>query len=85
MDFSSSLGAVYLVAFYSLWAQLGGLIGFDGIAPADRLLETLQNAGDGGEVMPWWKAPTLCWWLGASEETLNVLACAGMGLVWVLS
>ncbi|MEE2789839.1 MAG: lipase maturation factor family protein [Myxococcota bacterium] len=74
------LGLVYLIAFWSLWDQLGGLIGYDGIAPADRWLAHVQSAGHGAEPISWWKVPTLCWWLGAGEDTLNVLVCAGCGL-----
>ena len=37
--FLRALGAVYLVAFLSLWVQVAGLVGSRGILPAATLLD----------------------------------------------
>ena len=52
------LGAIYLIAFLSLGAQLPGLIGRDGILPAGKFLEAV-TASFGPERFR--LVPTLCW------------------------
>ncbi len=42
------LGIVYLVAFLSLFYQLEGLIGSDGLLPADRYLDRIRAAQPDG-------------------------------------
>jgi uncharacterized membrane protein YphA (DoxX/SURF4 family) len=66
------LGFVYLTAFASLWPQVIGLIGSDGIVPASQLLTSLHT--EGGSVLR--DAPTL-FWFGISNNGL--LACCGIG------
>lgn len=68
------LGVVYLLAFGSLWLQIDGLSGSQGIAPVAPGLEALQ--GKLG-VERWWQLPTL-FWFGASDILLHV-AC-GVGV-----
>jgi lipase maturation factor 1 len=67
------LGFVYLVAFVSLWTQILGLAGHDGILPAREFLDFVR-AQVGG--MRYVFVPTLCW-LNASDTFLNVVAGAG--------
>jgi hypothetical protein len=63
-------GLTALVAVAAFWAQLPGLVGAQGIAPATQTLEALARAGVG-----WAQVPTLLW-LWPSDGTLHLL-CAG--------
>ncbi len=78
--FIRGLGLVYLFAFGSLWSQLSGLIGTEGIAPADLYLGLLEKHVAQSDALSWWQFPTLSWFLGADETTLHILAAAGCAL-----
>ena len=65
------LGIVYLIAFVSLWLQVHGLIGSQGILP---IADVLHTAG----LTPL-NFPTLCW-LNASDGFLHGLCAAGVVL-----
>jgi len=67
------LGAAYLCAFLSLWTQLGGLIGSQGMLPA---AEFLQVAAERLGVVRFWLLPTLCW-LSSSDASLYALCAMG--------
>src|ERR1700743_1614337 len=61
--FLSCLGIIYLIAFVSLWVQMSGLIGSDGIVPVQQTMEALKNEADNAH-MGWsryYRMPTLCW------------------------
>jgi predicted DCC family thiol-disulfide oxidoreductase YuxK len=79
------LGGIYLVAFLSLWTQLSGLIGNNGILPAGQFISDAgkyfqaQNIGVGR----FYELPTLCW-LSASHGFLTFLCAAGVVLSVVL-
>ncbi len=93
--FLRGLGLIYFIAFFSLWLQIDGLIGSEGILPAQRFLENFQEQTGGG----FGELPTL-FWLNSSDVMLNALALAGAllafaaillpfstilwGLLWVL-
>jgi uncharacterized membrane protein YphA (DoxX/SURF4 family) len=68
--FLSGLGAVYLCAFASLWAQIHGLIGENGIAPVGDTLDWMEEQGRG--VL---RFPTLLW-IDRSDGALDAL-CGG--------
>lgn len=68
------LGAVYLVAFVSLVAQLGPLLGARGLTPAVRFLDQLR-----GEPGIAWSLPTL-FWADASDPALFLAAWTGVAL-----
>jgi lipase maturation factor 1 len=70
------LGVVYLVAFWSLWTQILGLIGHNGILPADRLMRALTSIR-GFE--RFWIFPTLTW-ISVSDSSLRLLCGGGMVL-----
>jgi len=70
------LGLVYVIAFGSLWIQLDGLIGREGIVPVAPLLAAAQNRLG---IERWWQVPTLCW-LDASDGFLYLLCGLGVGL-----
>ncbi len=68
------LGLTYAVAFLSLWVQVDGLIGAQGILPAGRYLDWVRaQAGADSH----WVAPTLCW-ISSSDGFLHFLC--GLGL-----
>ncbi|MFN8390552.1 MAG: lipase maturation factor family protein [Bdellovibrionota bacterium] len=67
------LGLVYLIAFGSLWAQVHGLIGEQGIAPARQLFEILrQHYGNKAFA----SHPSLLW-LSPSDLALDVVCGLG--------
>ena len=70
--FLKLLGVIYFVAFASLWSQILGLVGSNGILPAAPYLEAIRHY-TGPE--RYWLFPTLCW-LHTSDGFLQSL-CAG--------
>ena len=74
------LGLTYLIAFWSFWSQVDGLIGHDGILPVAPWLDELRNRFG-------WEAyrlfPTLCW-LNSSDSFLHALCGAGVVLSLLL-
>lgn len=67
------LGLVLLVAFLSLWVQMEGLLGEDGIAPAEALFAHLRGA----EGVSFFDRPSLAW-LAADETALGLICAAGV-------
>ena len=66
------IGVTYLIAFLSLWVQIDGLIGSNGVLPVAPWLDAVgRQLGS----RAWVEAPTLLW-LGASDKALH-LVCAG--------
>jgi predicted DCC family thiol-disulfide oxidoreductase YuxK len=76
--FLRALGLIFLVAFVSLWMQIRGLIGHDGILPVDRLMSSVRQACDvrGIGMERFAMVPTLCW-LNSSDTFLNLQCAAG--------
>jgi uncharacterized membrane protein YphA (DoxX/SURF4 family) len=72
------LGAVHLVAGWSLWTQIAGLIGSQGLLPAARMVEQWKAHG-----LTWTQVPTLTWWF-SSDAALSAL-CLGQLLGGVLA
>jgi lipase maturation factor 1 len=75
-----ALGIVSLIAFWSLWTQILGLIGEAGLLPIAPYLE-LAHERLGNEA--WRVFPTLCW-LDASDRMLTGLCAAGCCLSLLL-
>lgn len=71
--FLRALGFVYLIAIVSLWVQIDGLIGQNGVLPAANFLDFVRSrVGDNAvRVMP-----TLCW-LSSSDAFLHFLCGVG--------
>jgi len=69
--FLRALGLIFIIAFISLWVQVKGLIGSQGILPAQDLLRSAQM-----QLGPerYRLLPTL-FWVNASDTALNI-ACA---------
>jgi predicted DCC family thiol-disulfide oxidoreductase YuxK len=76
--FLRALGAIYLVAFISLWTQISGLIGHDGILPTDQFMSAVKQQCDAHGIG--WERfhllPTLCWF-DSSDGFLNFQCAAG--------
>jgi predicted DCC family thiol-disulfide oxidoreductase YuxK len=72
--FLRSLGVIYLIAFVSLWLQIDGLIGEEGISPIGRYLQSAraQLGSDAFSLLP-----TLCWF-DSSNAFLHFLCGAGV-------
>ncbi len=70
------LGAVYLVAFASLWVQVDGLLGSRGILPAVRYLATATRMLGPERYR---LLPTL-FWLGSGDGALHAACAAGVVL-----
>ncbi len=71
--FLRALGLIYLIAFISLWVQVDGLIGANGISP---LREFLPAAKEQLGTRAPFILPTLCW-LNSSNAFLHFLCGAG--------
>ena len=71
--FLRAVGAIYLIAFLSLWFQVDGLIGSRGITPIPQLLEAARTQLG---AQAWLTLPTLCW-LNSSDGFLHFLCGAG--------
>ena len=72
------LGAVYLIAFVSLWTQIEGLVGTTGILPVPDYLDAVERHFS-EQVPPKsavWSIPTLVW-LSPDDAFLNLLCTAG--------
>jgi hypothetical protein len=63
------LAAIYFSAFYSLFFQIEGLNGPNGILPAQDLLRALANLHS----LRFWYAPTLFWFSSGSHMMLAVV------------
>ncbi len=69
-----ALGGIFFSAFYSLYFQIRGLIGPNGILPADAYLQAVRSAlGAKG----FWLVPSLLW-INASDHALDVLVWIGL-------
>jgi lipase maturation factor 1 len=89
--FVRSLGAIYLIAFVSLWLQIDGLVGEQGILPIGQHLQLARE-----QLGPdaFFLLPTLCWFsssdaflhfLCGAGAVISVLLMAGLGPVLSLS
>ena len=67
------IGLVYLIAFISLWVQIEGLAGSQGILPAASYLEAVSRSVG---AQRYWLVPTLLW-LDSSDFSLHVICAAG--------
>src|SRR6266853_724041 len=72
--FLRALGTIYLIAFVSLWVQVDGLVGSDGMSPANQFLPAVraQIGPDAYSLLP-----TLCWF-GQSDAFLHFLCGSGV-------
>jgi len=83
--FLRALGLIYLVAFVSLWMQISGLVGHNGILPADQFMSAVKQQCDaqGIGLERFRLLPTLCWF-DSSDSFLNFQCAAGTVLAILL-
>ncbi len=83
--FLRALGAVYLVAFVSLWTQISGLIGHAGILPTDQFMAAARQQCDlqGIGLERFHLLPTLSW-VNSSDGFLHFQCAAGTVLAVLL-
>ena len=83
--FLRALGVIYLIAFVSLWTQISGLIGHNGILPTDRFMSAVAQQCDqqGIALARCYFVPTLCW-INSSDGFLHFQCAAGAGLACLL-
>ncbi len=74
--FLRALGLIYFSAFYSLLSQVRGLVGTDGILPAQQYLHAIAQNASGIERL--WYAPSLYW---ISSSSAAILAFCWIGLI----
>lgn len=78
--FLRALGFIFLIAFISLWTQIDGLVGADGILPVAQFLPAAR--AQLGPSAPY-VLPTLCW-LNSSNGFLHLLCGTGATLSLLL-
>jgi lipase maturation factor 1 len=90
--FLRALGLIFFSAFYSLVRQVSGLIGPDGLLPAQEYLQAIRQVAG---VSRFWDVPTLFWlrsdsralllvaWLGLIASILLVLNFWPRGMIFV--
>ena len=68
------LGVIYLIAFVSLWVQVDGLVGSNGMSPVNQFLPAVraQIGSDAYGLLP-----TLCW-INASDTFLHFFCGSGV-------
>jgi predicted DCC family thiol-disulfide oxidoreductase YuxK len=72
--FLRALGLTYLIAFVSLWLQVDGLIGSDGMSPLNQFLPAVRaQLGQDAYAL----LPTLCWF-NSSNAFLHFLCGGGV-------
>src|SRR5215467_12259341 len=72
--FLRGLGLIYFSAFFALAFQIRGLIGPDGIVPAQTYLDAVGQQLGSSRL---WFAPTLLWF-SSSGHMLSAICWAGM-------
>jgi lipase maturation factor 1 len=80
--FLRALGCIYFSAFFSLVFQIGGLVGPEGILPANQYLQAVAHSL--GYSRGLWFAPTLLW-LASGPHMLGALCWVGMGASLLLT
>jgi predicted DCC family thiol-disulfide oxidoreductase YuxK len=83
--FLRALGVIYLIAFVSLWTQVSGLIGRNGILPAGQYMAAAQQQCDlqGIGLDRFHLLPTFCWF-DSSDGFLHFQCAAGVILALLL-
>ena len=83
--FLRSLGVIYLIAFVSLWVQIMGLVGHNGILPAETAMAAMRRGADAQHLglERYHLVPTLCWFK-ATDGFLKLQCAAGTALAVLL-
>jgi predicted DCC family thiol-disulfide oxidoreductase YuxK len=72
------LGLIYLIAFVSLWTQITGLVGAEGVIPAKTTMNLIRAQVEAQHIGldRYHLVPTLCWF-SSSDTCLKVQCAAG--------
>jgi lipase maturation factor 1 len=83
--FLRGLALVYLIAFGSFWMQVDGLVGSEGIAPAQSFMAAMKQQAAQGHwgLKQFFMVPTLGWW-SASDSALHWQCALGMACALAL-
>lgn len=73
--FLRALGLIFFSAFYSLLRQVRGLIGPDGLLPAQEYLQAIRQVAGAWR---FWYVPTLLW---LKSDSRSLLLLASLGLI----
>ena len=68
------IAVTYLIAFVSLWVQITGLVGANGILPIRELLEAAKSQVG---AIRFWYVPTL-FWFDANDVALHAVCASGV-------
>lgn len=71
------IGLIYFLAIASWWAQVGLLVGENGLIPASRVHEWITTQVDGTGKIPFFVLPNLFWFTGTSDFALQISCFAG--------
>ncbi|MFT5317490.1 MAG: hypothetical protein ACI8RA_000738 [Chlamydiales bacterium] len=71
--FVKFLGVTYFIAFFSLFVQMKGLYGKNGILPVSELLESVEKRSGKKE---YFRLPTVFWWK-CTDKMLAYTSCIG--------
>eukprot|EP00566_Odontella_aurita_P026167 CAMPEP_0113587252 /NCGR_PEP_ID=MMETSP0015_2-20120614/34789_1 /TAXON_ID=2838 /ORGANISM="Odontella" /LENGTH=179 /DNA_ID=CAMNT_0000492859 /DNA_START=417 /DNA_END=953 /DNA_ORIENTATION=- /assembly_acc=CAM_ASM_000160 len=77
------IGLVYAFAFLGAYFQNRGLMGSGGLSPADAYMASLRSRfpdNGRGRIDGFLSHPTLFWWLDLTDDILDIVALAGLGL-----
>src|SRR5438094_3538966 len=78
--FLRAVGLIYLIAFVSLWVQVDGLVGSDGVSPINQFLSAVYERFG---ARAYSLLPTLCWF-NSSNGFLHFLCGGGVVLSLLL-
>ena len=78
------LAFTYLIAFVSLWTQIHGLAGQNGILPAERIMDAAREQTAASGLDRFRLVPTFGW-IGAGDTSLTLHCAAGAGLAILLA
>jgi lipase maturation factor 1 len=77
-------GAILVIAFVSLWAQIHGLVGERGFLPAQKYVDAIRQAIPATQY--YFDYPMVFYWIGASDTALSIVcalgAIAGLAVVF---
>ena len=71
------LGLIYLIAICSWWSQVSLLVGEDGLSPAGKLHEILEQRLEASGESPFFALPNLFWIIGTSDFAFQFVCWIG--------
>jgi len=78
--FLRGLGIIYLIAFGSLWVQIIGLVGSDGILPTESFLKAVTNQLG----LEQYRVVPTVFWMSGSDLSLHLVCLLGVVMSFLL-